>query len=88
MENSAAQNSDGKTKGWPRVVVVGSGFAGFTCIRELEKRLAEIDHSLGVLWDLRRRELAGEHVGLEEDVLDHYFVSPGDNAPDDYIWAR
>ena len=25
------------------------------------RRLAEIDHSLGVLWDLRRRELAGEH---------------------------
>ena len=24
------------------------------------RRLAEIDHALGVLWDLRRRELAGE----------------------------
>ena len=34
------------------------------------RRLAEIDHSLGVLWDLRRRELAGEYVGLEEDFLD------------------
>src|ERR687898_50228 len=43
MENSGAQNSDGKTKRRPRVGVVGSGFAGFTCIRELEKRLAPGD---------------------------------------------
>ena len=30
------------------------------------RRLAEIDNHLGVLWDLRRRELAGGHVGREE----------------------
>ena len=52
------------------------------------RRLAEIDHALGVLWDLRRRELAGEYVGLEEDFLDRYVVSPGDDAPGDYPWAR
>ena len=52
------------------------------------RRLEEIDHSLGVLWDLRQRELAGEYVGLEEDFLDRYVVSPGDDAPDDYPWAR
>jgi hypothetical protein len=52
------------------------------------RRLAEIDHALGVLWDLRRRELAGEYVGLEEDFLDRYVISPGDDAPDDYRWAR
>jgi Protein of unknown function (DUF2630) len=52
------------------------------------RRLEDIDHALGVLWDLRRRELAGEHVGLEEDFLDRYVVSPGDDAPDDYRWAR
>jgi hypothetical protein len=52
------------------------------------RRLAEIDHSLGVLWDLRRRELAGEYVRLEEDFLDRYVVSPGDDAPEDYTWAR
>jgi len=52
------------------------------------RRLEDIDHALGVLWDLRRRELAGEHVGLEEDFLDRYVVSPGDDAPDDYTWAR
>ena len=52
------------------------------------RRLAEIDHSLGVLWDLRRRELAGEYVGLDEDFLDRYIVSPGDDAPEDYRWAR
>jgi hypothetical protein len=52
------------------------------------RRLADIDHALGVLWDLRRRELAGEYVGLDEDFLDRYVVSPGDDAPDDYRWAR
>jgi hypothetical protein len=52
------------------------------------RRLEDIDHSLGVLWDLRRRELAGEYVGLDEDFLDRYGVSPGDDAPDDYTWAR
>ena len=52
------------------------------------RRLGDIDHALGVLWDLRRRELAGEYVGLEEDFLDRYVVSPGDDAPGDYPWAR
>jgi hypothetical protein len=53
-----------------------------------QRRLADIDHALGVLWDLRRRELAGEYVGLDEDFLDRYVVSPGNDAPDDYRWAR
>jgi hypothetical protein len=52
------------------------------------RRLEDIDHALGVLWDLRRRELAGEYVGLDEDFLDRYVVSPGDDSPDDYVWAR
>ena len=52
------------------------------------RRLAEHRPRLGVLWDLRRRELAGEYVGLDEDFLDRYVVSPGDDAPDDYTWAR
>jgi hypothetical protein len=52
------------------------------------RRLAEIDYTLGVLWDLRRRELAGEYVRLDEDFLDRYVVSPGDDAPEDYRWAR
>jgi hypothetical protein len=52
------------------------------------RRLADIDHALGVLWDLRRRELADEYVALDEDFLDRYVVSPGDDAPDDYRWAR
>ena len=52
------------------------------------RRLEDIDHALGVLWDLRRRELAGEYVGLDEDFLDRYVVSPGDDAPEDYTWAR
>ena len=52
------------------------------------RRLEDIDHALAVLWDLRRRELAGEYVRLDEDFLDRYVVSPGDDAPDDYTWAR
>ncbi len=51
-------------------------------------RLGEIDHALGVMWDLRRRELAGETVGLNEDFLDRYVVSPGDDAPDGYRRQR
>jgi hypothetical protein len=52
------------------------------------RRLEDIDRALGVLWDLRRRELAGEYVGLDEDFLDRYVVSPGDDGPYDYTWAR
>lgn len=36
------------------------------------QRLQQIDHDLQVLWDLRRRELSGEEVSLEEDYLDRY----------------
>jgi hypothetical protein len=50
------------------------------------RRLEDIDHALGVLWDLRRRELAGEHVRLDEDFLDRYVVSPGGDAPGGYRW--
>ena len=38
MENGKG-NSGSNPKGRPRVVVVGSGFAGFTCARELERKL-------------------------------------------------
>jgi hypothetical protein len=48
------------------------------------RRLEDIDHSLGVLWDLRRRELAGEYVRLDEDYFDRYVVNPGGDAPDGY----
>jgi hypothetical protein len=27
-------------------------------------------------------------VRLDEDFLDRYVVSPGDDDPDDYTWAR
>ena len=46
-----------------------------------QERLRQIDHDLQVLWDLRRRELAGEIVELDEDYLDRYTVNPGDDAP-------
>ena len=39
---------------------------------EDHRRLQEIEHELQVLWDLRRRELAGEEVDLDEDYLDRY----------------
>ena len=44
-------------------------------------RLAQIDHDLQVLWDLRRRELAGESVDLDTDFYDRYTVDPGRDAP-------
>ena len=44
-------------------------------------RLAQIDHDLQVLWDLRRRELAGETVDLDTDFYDRYTVDPGRDAP-------
>jgi hypothetical protein len=50
------------------------------------RRLDEIDHILSVLWDLRRREMAGENVRLDEDFLDRYVVSTGDDAPGGYRW--
>ena len=45
------------------------------------ERLGQIDHDLQVLWDLRRRELAGERIDLDEDFLDRYTVDPGRDAP-------
>jgi hypothetical protein len=45
------------------------------------RRVGQIDHDLQVLWDLRRRELAGENVNLKEDYYDRYTVDPGDDAP-------
>jgi hypothetical protein len=44
-------------------------------------RVGQIDHDLQVLWDLRRRELAGEAVNLKEDYYDRYAVDPGGDAP-------
>ena len=44
-------------------------------------RLRQIDHHLQVLWDLRRRELAGEKINLDEDFFDRYTVDPGRDAP-------
>lgn len=44
-------------------------------------RLGQIDHDLQVLWDLRRRELAGETIDLDEDFFDRFTVDPGRDAP-------
>ena len=44
-------------------------------------RVRQIDHDLQVLWDLRRREMAGENVNLKEDYYDRYTVDPGSDAP-------
>lgn len=35
-------------------------------------RIEAIDHDLQVLWDLRRRELAGDRVDLASDFYDRY----------------
>ncbi len=44
-------------------------------------RLTQIDHDLQVLWDLRRRELSGERVDLDDDFFDRFTVDPGRDAP-------
>jgi len=45
-------------------------------------RLQAIDHDLRVLWDLRRRELAGEQISLDEDYYDSYTrYTDGDDLP-------
>jgi hypothetical protein len=49
--------------------------------RQDQERLRQIDHDLQVLWDLRRRELAGETVDLDDDYFDRYTVDPGTDAP-------
>lgn len=44
------------------------------------ERLRKLDHDLHVLWDLRRRELAGEQITLDEDYYDSYdrYTDQGD----------
>jgi hypothetical protein len=44
-------------------------------------RLERIDHDLQVLWDLRRRELSGETIDLDDDFFDRFTVDPGSDAP-------
>ncbi len=44
-------------------------------------RLREIDHYLQVLWDLRRRELAGERVDTDPGFYYRYTVDPGRDTP-------
>ena len=52
--------------------------------REDRERLRQIDHDLEVLWDLRRRELAGETVDIDGVYYDRYDIDPGDDPPDQY----
>ncbi|MGF1473681.1 MAG: hypothetical protein ACFB50_18315 [Rubrobacteraceae bacterium] len=45
------------------------------------ERLLNVDHDLQVLWDLRRRELAGEAVNLDSDFYDRYDRYTGSDGP-------
>ena len=45
------------------------------------RRLGQIDHDLQVLWDLRRRELSGESIDVEDDFFDRFTIDPGTDAP-------
>jgi Protein of unknown function (DUF2630) len=45
------------------------------------ERLWQIDHDLQVLWDLKRRELAGETIDLDDDFFDRFTIDPGTDAP-------
>jgi len=44
-------------------------------------RLEQLDHDLRVLWDLRRRELAGEEITLDKDYYDRYDRYTGADEP-------
>lgn len=44
------------------------------------ERIEKIDHDLKVLWDLRRREMSGEVVSLQDDYLDRYDRYTGDST--------
>ena len=48
---------------------------------EDHQTLTRLDHDLQVLWDLRRRELAGEQVSLDEDYYDGYTRYTDDDDP-------
>ncbi|CAN5202072.1 hypothetical protein BH24ACT19_BH24ACT19_07730 [soil metagenome] len=48
---------------------------------EDHQRLQKIDHDVNVLWDLRRRELAGERISLDEDYFDSYDRYTDDDSP-------
>jgi hypothetical protein len=47
---------------------------------EGQQRIHKLDHDLQVLWDLRRRELAGEEITLDQDYYDNYtrYTDAGD----------
>ena len=47
---------------------------------EGQQRIHKLDHDLQVLWDLRRRELAGEEITLDQDYYDKYtrYTDAGD----------
>ncbi len=49
-----------------------------------QQRLHRLDHDLQVLWDLRRRELAGEEVTLAQDYFDSYdrYTDTSDTSDD------
>jgi hypothetical protein len=48
---------------------------------DVRERLVQIDHDLQVLWDLRRRQLSGETIDLEDDFFDRFTIDPGRDAP-------
>lgn len=45
------------------------------------EKLQSIDHDLQVLWDLRRREMAGEEIHLDSDFYDRYDRYTGNDGP-------
>jgi len=48
MENGK-ENLESRPKDRPRIVVVSSGFAGFTCTRELQRRFGPEDAELALV---------------------------------------
>jgi len=48
---------------------------------DVRQRILRLEHDLEVLWDLRRREMAGERVSLQDDYYDRYGRYTGADGP-------
>jgi hypothetical protein len=64
-----------------RLIHAESDHAGRHEGPEVQQRILRLDHDLEVLWDLRRREMAGERVSLDEDYYDRYSRYTGEDGP-------
>lgn len=81
MASGILQRIEELSKERERLVSAESDHGGRHEGPDVRQRLARLDHDLGVLWDLRRREMSGERVSLDEDYADGYTRYTGEDGP-------